>query len=198
MPVPAWFAELLPSLTPSQLEQLHGHYELLDRWNQRMSLTSVAPGPEMALRHYAESVFFAEHVPDAYEGMTIADIGSGAGFPGIPMAIMRPGWRVTLVESNQRKAVFLRESARGLDNVTVVSTRAEQLAGSYDWIVSRAVDPQEVVKLVPKLATRIGLMLGQDDFFSLKGHAHIAWRDPVQLPWGNRRICAYGFHVEHS
>jgi 16S rRNA G527 N7-methylase RsmG len=99
---------------------------------------------------------------------------------------------VTLVESNQRKAVFLRESTRDLDNVSVLARRAEDLSGGYNWLVSRAVNPKEVVALVPRLAPRIGLMLGESDFVELKAEKHIAWSEPIRLPWGDHRICVYG------
>ena len=78
----------------------------LERWNKKMNLTSVQPGKETVLRHYCESLFFGSHL--ASESIdSIADIGSGAGFPGVPIAILKPECNVTLVESNQRKAVFL-------------------------------------------------------------------------------------------
>lgn len=189
--VPAWFSELLSELSQEKIEKLYSHYELLDRWNRKMNLTTVQSGPETVKRHYLESLFFAQHIPGEFQ--TLADIGSGAGFPGVPIAVLKPNCQVTLVESNQRKAVFLKESTRDLTNVMVVARRAEDLQSSFDWIVSRAVDPDEVLALVPKLAPRVGLMLGEDDYNRLKSSAHIAWDDPVRLPWGDRRVCVYGF-----
>jgi len=73
--------------------------------------------------------------------------GLGAGFPGIPLAIFRPELQVTLIESHQRKAVFLREAARGLSNVLVIAERAESVNESFDWVVSRAVAVEEVLRL---------------------------------------------------
>ena len=165
-----------------------------------MNLTSVH-GAEMVTRHYCESLFFGAKFPG--EPASILDVGSGAGFPGVPIAILKPVCRVTLVESNQKKAVFLREATRGLPNISVAAQRAEDLVQQAEWVVSRAVDPEEVVSLVPKLAPKIALMIGEDDFVALKNLSHIAWLDPVRLPWGDRRICLYGvvygvFHVEHK
>jgi 16S rRNA (guanine527-N7)-methyltransferase len=193
VPTPDWFVQLLgPELSPSQIAQLYEHYELLIRWNQRMNLTTVKPGPETVLRHYCESLFFAAHLPGAHKTISVLDVGSGAGFPGIPMAILKPGWRVTLVESSQRKAVFLRESSRDLSNVSVLAQRMETVSAQGDWVVARAVNPQEVLLNVPRLAPNVGLMLGQDDFSSIRGTKRIAWSEPVRLPWGDRKICVYG------
>lgn len=188
--VPTWFSDLLPGLTEEQLGKLYSHYEVLQRWNRKMNLTTVQSGPEMVKRHYLESLFFAAHIPGAFQ--TLADIGSGAGFPGVPIAVLKPDCTVTLIESNQRKAVFLKESTRALTNVAVIAKRAQDLDASFDWIVSRAVDPSEAVALVPQLASRIGLMLGEDDYHRLKSSPHIAWTEPVRLPWGDRKLCAYG------
>src|SRR5258708_14809083 len=168
MPVAAWFAELLErelhglvNLSDVQIGQLHEHYELLERWNRKINLTSIPSGPEAVIRHYCESLFFAANLP-VTEKARIADLGSGAGFPGVPMAILRPEWATALIESHQRKAVFLREATRGLGNVVVLANRAEDVGIGFDWLVSRAVDPKDVLRNTPRLAPHIGLMLGED------------------------------------
>jgi 16S rRNA (guanine527-N7)-methyltransferase len=196
---PPWFAELLEkelrqwmTLTDGQIRRLWGHYEILLRWNAKMNLTSIPSGEEMVIRHYCESLFFAAHLPGDPGAISVADLGSGAGFPGMPIAILRPGWHVTLIESNQRKAVFLRESTRGLPNISVLARRAESTTTTFDWLVARGVDPKEVLKNVPRLAPRIGLMLSEDDFSAIRNISAIAWSEPVRLPWGDRRICVYG------
>jgi len=155
-----------------------------------MNLTSVPPGPEMVERHYGESLFFGAHLP--VTAVSIVDIGSGAGFPGVPLAIQEDSRRVTLVESNQKKAVFLKEAARSLINVSVLATPAEEVRRTFDWIVSRAVDPTEVLRLLPRLALRVGLMIGEGDVSDVKKRTDIAWSEPIQLPWGDRRFCVYG------
>lgn len=205
MPTPDWFSRVLLTeldpwvqLSESQIDQLYGHYELLLRWNERMNLTTVRPGPEAVIRHYCESLFFAAHLPAAGDGARVLDLGSGGGFPGIPMAIWKPSWRVTLVESHRRKAVFLRESARALINVSVVSARFEEISTTGDWVVARAVDPGSVLTAVPRLAPNVGLMLGEDDFSALKSDSRIAWAEPVRLPWGDRRLCVYGSAVSRG
>jgi 16S rRNA (guanine(527)-N(7))-methyltransferase RsmG len=199
MAAPRWFAELIQkelqpwlTLSESQVHRLWEHYGILLRWNDRINLTSIPPGEEMVIRHYCESVFFGAHMPGTSEAPSILDLGSGAGFPGAPIAILRPAWKITLLESHQRKAVFLRESTRGLPNVSVLARRAESVPGRFDWVVSRGVDPREVLKNVPRLAPSIGLMLGEDDFSAIQSFPDIAWSKLVQLPWGDRRLCVYG------
>jgi 16S rRNA (guanine527-N7)-methyltransferase len=163
-----------------------------------MNLTTVKPGPEMVIRHYCESLYFAAHMPVEDGPISVLDLGSGAGFPGVPIAVLRPDWRVTLVESVQKKAVFLRESARHLANVQVLAQRIQEVVTEADWVVSRAVDPLEALASVPRLAPKVGLMLGEDDFFSIQKAGRIAWTEPVRLPWGDRRICVYGVSRETS
>jgi 16S rRNA (guanine(527)-N(7))-methyltransferase RsmG len=181
-----------------QIEQLHRHYERLLHWNERMNLTTVRSGTEAVIRHYCESLFFAAHLPVANESIRVFDLGSGGGFPGFPMAVLKPGWRVALVESHKRKAVFLRESARDLTNISVISKRFEEVSETADWVVARAVDPQLVLSSIPRLAPNAGLMVSEDDFSALKTDSRIAWAEPVRLPWGDRRICAYGSDVSRG
>ena len=191
--------ELKPWLTlsPEQVDKLHHHYRLLERWNERINLTSIKPGVEMVLRHYCESLFLGVHLPSG-NGTRIADIGSGAGFPGVPLAILRPEMQITLVESVRRKAVFLREATRELRNVTVLPVRAEAVRENFDWIVSRAVQSIEVLKNVPRLAPKVGLLMGEASLHVVESPLGIAWSEAVRLPWGDRRLCMLGaFHVEH-
>jgi len=108
------------------------------------------------------------------------------GFPGIPIAILRPDCKITLVESHQRKGVFLREASRNLRNITVVTDRAENLKSGYDWLVSRAVSSEDIVKL--QLANNLALLIGREE---LPGFEH-----RESIPWGTGRFLA--FHVERS
>jgi len=160
------------ALTQQQLTLLENHYRLLLRWNQKINLTRITSLEEAVRYHYCESLYLATRLPK--EPLRIVDIGSGAGFPGIPVAIYRPEWTVDLVESHQRKAVFLREAIRGLGNVRVLARRAEEVTGSYNWIISRAVRPEEVLKL--NLAPRVAVLgVGGDN-----------------LPWGEKRALFLG------
>jgi 16S rRNA (guanine527-N7)-methyltransferase len=193
------FAELLSrhletivELSPSQISALHAHFELLWKWNQRMNLTSLRSPAEIITRHYSESIFFGLHLPAAAGGIAILDLGSGAGFPGVPMAVLRPEWHVTLVESHQRKAVFLRESTRGVHNISIVARRAESVEGRFDWLVARAVRLVDVLSQVPRLSSNVGLLIGEGDSAELRSRSAIEWSDPIRVPWGERRVCVYG------
>src|ERR1041384_4020535 len=117
------------ALTSGQLDQLEAHYRLLIRWNPRLNLTRITSVEEAARLHYCESLFAGYLLPRG--SLRIADVGSGAGFPGIPIAILRPECSVTLVESHQRKSVFLREASRNLKNVSVITVRAENLQPDF-------------------------------------------------------------------
>lgn len=112
---------------------------LLLRWNGTYNLTAIRDPAEMVTKHLLDSLAMASHVPDA----PLADLGTGPGLPGIPLAIARPGCTVTLVESNGKKARFLREAVRTLDlaNARVAESRAENLAepGAYAVITARAL-----------------------------------------------------------
>jgi 16S rRNA (guanine527-N7)-methyltransferase len=157
-----------------------------------MNLTTVGAGPETVIRHYCESLFFGAHLPAVDDSLSVLDLGSGAGFPGVPIAILKPSWQIILVEASQRKAVFLRESTRHLSNVRILAQRLESLVESADWVVARAVDPSEVLSNMPRLAPNVGLMLTERDFSLIHTKSQIAWEDPVRLPWGDRKICVFG------
>ena len=143
-------------LSPAQLSQLEQHYELMVRWNKTINLTRIDGVEEAVDRHYAESLFLASKLPTG--PLRIADIGSGAGFPGFPIAVVRPDCHVTLVESHKRKAVFLKEATRSMFNITVVAARAEDLSQVYDWIVSRAVSWEDLEQVARKLAPNLALL----------------------------------------
>jgi 16S rRNA (guanine527-N7)-methyltransferase len=177
-------AEFAPycELSEMQLTQLEDHYSALGKWNQRLNLTRILSLTESVQFHYCESLFLGQFLPEGSH--RIIDVGSGAGFPGIPVAILRPECEVTLVESHQRKSVFLREASRGLTNVRVLAQRAEDVEGTYDWLISRAVAPPDILKL--RLAESVALLIGRDDASQLSGSS-------VPVPWGNHRVL---FHVE--
>lgn len=179
-------AEFAPyrELSELQLAQLEVHYTSVMKWNQSLNLTRILNLTESVQFHYCESLFLARFLPQGAH--RIVDVGSGAGFPGIPVAVLRPDCEITLVESHQRKAVFLREASRQLKNVTVIAQRAEGIVGKYDWLISRAVAPSDVLKL--GLAGSVGLLLGEADALELGGTI-------TPVPWGKHRVL---FHVEQQ
>jgi len=188
------FAELLRAklagicdLSDSRIERLRSHYELLTRWNRVLNLTSVRAMEESVERHYCESVFAACHLPAG--PASIADVGSGAGFPGIPIAIVRPDCSVVLIESHQRKAAFLKEASRDLANVRVVARRAEDVAERFGWVVSRAVRYSDIAASLKRLGQNAELLTGEVLAEQMGG---FEWQNPIRLPWGDRRYLWIG------
>src|ERR1700682_6229080 len=129
------------ALTSNQLDLLDQHYQMLQRWNPKINLTRISGLTDIVRFHYCESLYLGNYLPR--RPLRIVDIGSGAGCPGIPVAIYRSDCEVDLVESHRRKAVFLREATRNLPNVRVLAKRADHLVGSYDWMISRAVRSED-------------------------------------------------------
>ena len=141
-------ADLLrPYLTSSEavLPQLSLYLDLLLKWNARTNLTAIRDPEEIVRRHFGESLFAARHLGACD---TLLDLGSGAGFPGLPIALLRPEIHVTLAESQGKKAAFLREAVRTLDLDTEVwSNRAESLPAErrFHTVSLRAVDNMAAV-----------------------------------------------------
>jgi 16S rRNA (guanine527-N7)-methyltransferase len=125
----------------------------------------------------------ASHLP-ASAGQRISDVGSGAGFPGLPVAVVRPDLAVTLVESHQRKAVFLREASRDLSNVRVLAVRAEDVHESFDWLISRAVSYEDLTAVMRRSGARVALLGGIEEPPADWG---VSW-NVLPLPWGKQRF----------
>lgn len=121
-------------------EPLLAYLALLARWNRTYNLTAIRDPREMVTRHLLDSLAMRPYI----EAGTLADLGTGPGLPGIPLAITRPQLQVTLVESNGKKARFMREAVRqlGLGNARVAESRAEALdePAAYDHLTARALD----------------------------------------------------------
>jgi 16S rRNA (guanine527-N7)-methyltransferase len=148
-------------LTEHQCVQLEKHYTMLCKWNKSINLTRITIVRDAARHHYAESLFGAQFI--ANERM-ILDIGSGAGFPAVPLAVARPDIQVTALEANKKKSLFLREAKDelGLSNLRVVTARLEEFDWSaYEIIASRALDRAETIlpPIIEGLGTKQRLML---------------------------------------
>ncbi len=163
------------SLSPEQIAVLQRHYEKLVQWNLRLNLTSVIELEQAVPKHYAESLFLAVHLPPG--PLRIADIGSGGGFPGFPAAVLRPDVEISLVESDTRKSVFLKEIASFASNVQVLNVRAQHLNGRFDWIVTRAVNLLEIGALMTHVAPRA---------LALTTCGSSNWEAVAALPWDAR------------
>ena len=130
------------SLSPAQLDQLDHYAEILVSYNEKVNLTAITSPEGIEDRHFADSLLFAAQ-PEVQGKMV--DVGTGAGFPGMPMAILEPTARLTLLDSLGKRIDFLQETAEALklENVTCIHARAEEFAADhrerYDYAVSRAV-----------------------------------------------------------
>ena len=177
-------------LGPEQARLLEAHYRLLALWNRTVNLSAITGLEESVERHYCESLFLGAHLPAG--PLAIADIGSGAGFPGLPVAVLRPECSVTLIESHQRKAVFLREASRGLPGVRVLGKRAEDVRETFDVAISRAVSYKDLAGTLKVLAPNADLLSGAEEPPARMG---FEWKRPVPLPWGKARFLWMGERV---
>lgn len=133
-------------LTPEQLAQFSRYQSLLLEWNERINLTALRTPREIQTRHFLDSLTCSFVTGDLNQSSLI-DVGSGAGFPGLPLKLIYPGLQLVLLESVRKKAAFLElaVSELGLENVLVISERAEVLGHNpahrarYDWAAARAV-----------------------------------------------------------
>ena len=126
-------------LSEKTLAQLAEYYSLLTRWNDRLHLVAPCGPEEFAVRHVLESLLLLRHLP---EGARVADIGSGGGLPIIPCLIARPDLEATLIESSQRKTVFLREASTrlGLRAVVLAQPFEDVSAPPVSFVTCRALD----------------------------------------------------------
>jgi 16S rRNA (guanine527-N7)-methyltransferase len=147
-------------LATDSADALLAYLGLLARWNQTYNLTAIRDPQEMLVKHLLDSLSLMPHL----HGHSLADIGTGAGLPGIPLAIMRADLQVALVESNGKKARFMRHALRelGLSNARVIESRAEDVAetGAFDCLSSRAFGTlAEFIRVAGHLLAPDGQML---------------------------------------
>ena len=189
-------------LGPQQLVSISMYIDILARWNQKVSLTAVRSPEEIVTRHFGESLFLAHHLfPHAsgQPGGTAIDVGAGAGFPGLPLKIFAPALRLTLLESQQKKAAFLRELVRalGLREVEVFAGRAEDFPGRAALVTLRAVERFEAVLPVAarlvEPAGRFALLIGSAQAERARRLLPgFAWESPAALPRSQQRILLIG------
>jgi 16S rRNA (guanine527-N7)-methyltransferase len=208
-------ARLKPFLTAplddAQLRSISMYIDILLQWNRKINLTAVRKPEEIVTRHFGESLFAAEHLlasrragsshqVSAETACNVVDVGSGAGFPGIPLKIFAPAIQLTLIESNQKKATFMREVLRSLNatRADVYAGRAEDFpAQSADLVSLRAVEHFESALTVAaglvRPGGRLGLLIGRaqaDRLAALK--PGFAWATPLPVPLSAERILSVG------
>ena len=211
----------LPGLAAGQLEQISIYIDLLLRWNARINLTALRDPDQIVTRHFGESLFAARHLfggaasgflanpvlagqgektPGRDPVPIVVDLGSGAGFPGLPLKVWSPRVRVTLIESNRKKVAFLREVIRSLTltDIDVFPGRAQTFPpASAALVVLRAVErfDETLPVAIQLLAPRGGLalLIGQAQSARARHLAPtLAWSDPVPIPLSDARILLSG------
>jgi 16S rRNA (guanine527-N7)-methyltransferase len=178
-------------------------YSLIIRWNVRLNLTAIRDEEGIISRHFIESIILARSLPTGIT--TLLDFGSGAGLPGVPIAVCRPDIALTLAESQGKKAAFLHEAVRALElSVAVHAGRAERLIERFDCVTMRAVDRMSgSVHLAVQLLAQDGwlaLMTTATELDRLKVAAGVdlLWREPISLPGGRQRLIALGTRNRES
>lgn len=185
--------------TPELSSKIRAYIELLLVWNKRISLTTVTNPEEILRFHFGESMFAASAVE--IEHGRLADVGTGAGFPGLALKLARPALDVLLIESNSRKAVFLREVIRsiGLKGVEVARGRAEDLGAeisTFDFVTARAVGHFD--KFLSWASGRLSsagraiIWIGEADVPDVENIPGWNWSAPVRIPASKSRCLLQG------
>ncbi len=130
------------SVSEDQLSQFEIYFNLLTEWNQKMNLTAIIAKPAVYEKHFFDSLIIMEKL--SFNNRSLADVGSGAGFPGIPLKILNPNMQLTIIEPNNKRCSFLKEliTTLKLTDVKILNQRSEDLknlANSFDFVCSRAV-----------------------------------------------------------
>ena len=170
-------------LKPTQLAQFSQLSELLLDWNQRLNLTSITDPADIAIRHYLDSLTLVKVIRH-FDGRQLIDVGTGAGFPGLALAIVFPGLRVTLLDATAKKLRFIDCAARALtlENIRTLHARAEAAGqhpdhrGAYDMVTARAVAKMPILMEytlpLAKLGGQIIAMQGSSAHQDVKGAAN--------------------------
>lgn len=189
-------------LSETQLASISTYIDILLRWNERMNLTAVRDPEEIVTRHWGESLFAAQQLLGSREGPAVADVGSGAGFPGLALALYAPSVQVTLIEAQQRKATFMKEAARTitLTNVNIFAGRAEDWRGQADLVTLRAVEKfADALPVAAKLVRpggRLGLLIGDGQVAEARKLAALTWSAPIPIPQSRARVLLVGTKPE--
>ena len=187
------------TLDDGMLAQVQAYVGLLIAWNKRISLTTVIAPQEVMKFHFGESLFAASVVP--IQVGRLADVGAGAGFPGIPLKILNPCIDLKLIESNAKKCAFLSEVVRklGLSDVEVVHSRTESVPsdlGPFDFVTARAVgDHAGTLSWAKQRLSPLGkvvLWLGGEDAKKLSSERGWDWHSLVMIPGARQRYILVG------
>jgi 16S rRNA (guanine527-N7)-methyltransferase len=205
-------------LSAAKLGSISIYIDILLRWNSRINLTAIRDPEEIVTRHFGESLFLARVLfpaleanrqrptineqprPESNHHLSVADVGSGAGFPGIPLRLWAPTIHLTLIESNHKKATFLREVVRALTltDIDIQNTRAETLPhASFDLLTLRAVEHFE--SILPTAASlvkpngRLALLVSTSQLDAARSVApDVRWSLAAEVPQSQSRIVVIG------
>ena len=198
------------SLTEAQLGLVAAYLDLLLRWNARINLTAVRDAESIVTRHFGESFFAARQILRRQEAggrrqetgtsaLRVIDLGSGAGFPGLPLKIYAPAIALTLIESNQKKAAFLKEAVRALalTGVNVFVGRGEAFLSTADLVTLRAVERYErVLDTAARLVApggRLALLIGASQAARTPALLPtFSWLPPIAVPQSAARVVLIG------
>jgi 16S rRNA (guanine527-N7)-methyltransferase len=182
-----------------QVLQIQQFIKILLQWNEKINLTAIRDPLEILNRHFCESMYAAVAVP--MENGRLADVGSGAGFPGIPLKIIRPDLQVFLIESNIKKATFLAEVIRelGLTDASVMVSRYEELGeevAPLEFACSRALGEfsafLEWARSDRIAAKQVILWIGARDLVEIQKVRTWEWCEPIPVPNSLRRLLLVG------
>jgi 16S rRNA (guanine527-N7)-methyltransferase len=188
-----------------QVVLIQQYIKTLLRWNEKLNLTAIRDPLEILYRHFCESMFAASAIP--VDNGRLADIGSGPGFPGIPLKIIRPDLELCLVESNIKKGTFLAEVVRALEltNTRVLISRYEELGeevAPIDYVCSRAVGEfgpfLEWAGSSQVQAKQVVLWIGGRDLEIAQKNRNWEWREPILIPKSLQRYLLAGKKKEMS
>ena len=188
-------------LSSEQLRHISMYIDILMRWNRKLNLTAVREPEAIVARHFGESLFAAQHLfRNGNADCSVVDVGSGAGFPGIPLKIFAPTIHLTLIESNHKKVIFLREVLRAVEttNAEVFAGRAEEFPpGPADVVTLRAVERFALILPVTagilRLGGRLALLVGSSQV-PITGSVlpEFEWYTAIPIPGSKERVLIIG------
>jgi len=191
--------EFQVELTPEQVASIQRYIVMLLRWNEKVNLTAIRDPLEILYRHFCESMYAAATVP--LQAGRLADVGSGAGFPGLALKIARPELQMFVIESNVKKATFLAEVVRelGLTDARVLVSQYEELGeeiAPLDFACSRALGEFDRF-LGWAHSDRVAagqaiLWVGGRDIDEIKRKRGWLWKDPISIPRSLQRFLLVG------
>ncbi len=186
-------------LSAGQLLLFCKYLDVLLHWNQALNLTAISDPEEIVIRHFGESIFGSQILQ--FPHGRLADVGSGAGFPGLPLKIVSPDLQLTLIEPNGKKCAFMTELSRelGLEDVSIVRSRYEDSdlrPGSVDILTCRALgNYKQLLRWALPILNSSGsvlLWLGTEDSLRVSRLQGWTWDLPVWIPESRHRVILSG------